>query len=162
MSMLSAQCYELRKCADALQDEIDSLSLGRITYDGLTDALHYGINDLRSAANVIWELRNKMSDMVDQKLEVDRLKAETAKLRAERDEWHRVAVNKQDIIDHMRDTRAENAKLLKIVSCLLTCASDAGDCDRCPLNGGTGDWNSRDFCDGLLDCLREVGVEVTR
>lgn len=160
MSMLSAQCYELRKCADALQDAIDSLSLGRVTYDGLTDALHYGINDLRSAANVIWELRNKMSDMVDQRLEVDRLKAETAKLRAERDEWHRVAVSKQDIIDHMRDARAENAKLWELVSCLLTCASDTGDCDRCPLNGGTGDWKSEDFCDGLLDCLREVGIEV--
>lgn len=154
MSMLSAQCYELRKCADALQDAIDNLSLGRITYDGLTDALHYGINDLRSAANVIWELRNKMCDMVDQREEAERL-------RAERDEWHRVAVSKQDIIDHMRDARTENAKLLKIVSCLLTCASDAGDCDRCPINGGTGDWNSGDFCDGLLDCLRDLGIEVT-
>ena len=122
------------------------------------------------------------------------LESENDKLRAERDEWHRVAVSKQDIIDHMRDARtentklrkriaeleellpdsgrwfsaetvdayvAENAKLMKIVSCLLTCASDTGDCDRCPLNGGTGDWDSRDFCDGLLDSLRELRFEVT-
>lgn len=52
-----------------------------------------------------------MADAVDQQDEVERLKAENAKLRAERNEWHRVAVSKQDIIDHMRDARAENDKL---------------------------------------------------
>lgn len=36
---------------------------------------------------------------------------ENETLRAERDEWHRVAESKQDIIDHMRDANAENAKL---------------------------------------------------
>lgn len=113
MSMLSAQRDELRKCADALQDAIDNLNLGRITYEGLTDALRYGINDLRSAADTIWELRNKMCDMVDQREEAERLMAE-------RDEWHRVAVSKQDIIDHMRDARADNTKLRELLQRLLT------------------------------------------
>ena len=112
--MLSAQCDELRKCAEALQDAIDSLNSGRITHEGLTDAMHYGINGLRDAADTIWELRNKLCDMVDARERARVLESENAKLRAERDEWHRVAVSKQDIIDHMRDARAENAKLREL------------------------------------------------
>lgn len=46
-----------------------------------------------------------------QERDIKKLKAENDKLRAERDEWHRVAVSKQDIIDHMRDARVEDAKL---------------------------------------------------
>ena len=45
---------------------------------------------------------------------------ENAKLRTERDEWRRVAEAKQDIIDHMRDARAENAKLLEQMERLVT------------------------------------------
>jgi len=41
------------------------------------------------------------------------LEADNARLRVERDEWRRVAVSKQDIIDHMRDANAENAALRK-------------------------------------------------
>ena len=81
MSMLSAQRDELRKCADALQDAIDNLNSGRITYKGLTDAMYYGINDLRSAADTIWELRNKLCDMVDARERVRMLEPENAKLR---------------------------------------------------------------------------------
>ena len=42
---------------------------------------------------------------------LDDVKAENETLRDERDEWHRVAESKQDIIDYMRDANAENAKL---------------------------------------------------
>ena len=57
---------------------------------------------------------------------------------------------------------AENDKLRELVLCLLTCSSDAGDaCDKCPVNGGTGIWEFEDFCDSLLDRMRELGVEVT-
>lgn len=45
---------------------------------------------------------------------MDLLEAENAKLRVERDEWHRVAASKQDIIDHMRNANSENAKLRKL------------------------------------------------
>lgn len=45
---------------------------------------------------------------------LDDIKDENVKLRAERDEWHRVAQSKQDIIDHMRDATAENAKLREL------------------------------------------------
>lgn len=47
---------------------------------------------------------------------VARMEEECEKLRAERDEWHRVAQSKQDIIDHMRDANAENAKLRELVA----------------------------------------------
>ena len=81
MSMLSAQRDELCKCADALQDAIDNLNLGHITYEGLTDAMHYGINDLRYAADTIWELRNKMCDMVDARERARVLESENDRLR---------------------------------------------------------------------------------
>ena len=81
MSMLSAQRDELCKCADALQDAIDNLNLVHITYEGLTDAMHYGINDLRYAADTIWELRNKMCDMVDARERARVLESENDRLR---------------------------------------------------------------------------------
>lgn len=78
---------------------------------------------------------------------IDQLEDENAKLRAERDEWHRVAESKQDIIDHMRDARAENDKLRKLLSsywkavhCLAT--------PNVP----------RDY----LAEMREMGIEVDR
>lgn len=77
------------------------------------------------------------------------LKAENAKLRAERYEWHRVAASKQDIIDHMRDARAENAKLRKLISELYACSQQCG-CDRC---------GYRDGC-AMFDRMAQLGVEV--
>lgn len=56
--------------------------------------------------NVFYEWRTR-----DTYGPVDELQAENDKLRTERDEWRHVAEAKQDIIDHMRDARAENAKL---------------------------------------------------
>jgi len=77
------------------------------------------------------------------------LKAENAKLRAERDEWHRVAASKQDIIDHMRDARAENAELRKLISELYACSQQCG-CDRC---------GYRDGC-AMFDRMAQLGVKV--
>lgn len=53
----------------------------------------------------------------------DALEGENAKLRTERDEWRRVAEAKQDIIDHMRDARAENAKLRELVKDMFLSAT---------------------------------------
>lgn len=47
---------------------------------------------------------------------IDELCAEVERLRQERDEWRRVAESKQDIIDHMRDARGENAKLRELAA----------------------------------------------
>lgn len=56
--------------------------------------------------------------------------------------------------------KAENEKLRKLVLCLLTCASYDCLCDSCPLNGGPGIWEFEDFCDGLLDLVHELRIEV--
>jgi hypothetical protein len=84
---------------------------------------------------------------------IDQLKTENAKLRVERDEWRRVAVSKQDIIDHMRDANAENAKLRELVQIAIEycvngyCAEE----DECPL------YESRHSC-RLYAKARELGV----
>lgn len=87
MSMISSQIDELREMAGKLE----SYDQG---YGTICQAL-------REAADTIWQLRD----------DLQRANAENAKLRVERDEWHRVAASKQDIIDHMRNANAENAKL---------------------------------------------------
>lgn len=109
------------------------------------------------------KLRTQLTDVTES---MGRVEERCAKLRGERDHWHVEQVhaysNWEDAHKRASELEAENAKLLKIVSCLLTCANDTGDCDRCPINGGTGDWDSGDFCDDLLDCLRKLGIEVQK
>ncbi len=79
---------------------------------------------------------------------VERLREENAKLQAERDEWHRVVESKQDIIDHMRDARTENAKLRELVQGLWFAAQNLG----MNPDGATGS--------GFARQMRELGVEA--
>ena len=90
------------------------------------------------------EYIGRMSD------ELDNAKAENAKLRVERDEWHRVAVSKQDIIDHMRDARAENTKLRELVSRAWGLFLKHGAVHPCDLLE----------VDAVRDEMRELGIEV--
>ena len=48
----------------------------------------------------------------------DQLEDENAKLKVERDEWHRVAKSKQESIDLMRDVCAENRELKRKLAIL--------------------------------------------
>ena len=67
----------------------------------------------------------------------------------------------EDVLEYLPAIEAENAKLRELMLCLLTCASDSdGVCDRCPVNGGAGIWGFEDFCDGLLDRVHELRIEV--
>ena len=132
--MISSQCDELRDTAMRVE----------IFLDGSTDAIPMDTHkQLRHAANTIWELRNDCVELRD----------ENAKLRAERDEWHRVAVSKQDIIDHMRDARAENAKLRGLVSSVLVLRHDPVyewlDARLAEIDGK-----------GFTEQARELGVEA--
>lgn len=67
MSMLSAQRDELRWLADNLEE-----------HDSHMDEY---VQAMRSAAVTIWELRNKMCDMVDERERARVLEADNAKLR---------------------------------------------------------------------------------
>ena len=65
MSMLSAQCDELRKLALWLDDEFYDVEATKV----------------REAADTIWELRCKLSGMVDERERARVAEAENAKLR---------------------------------------------------------------------------------
>ena len=90
------------------------------------------------------------TQLTDATESMGRVEERCAKLRAERDEWHRVAVSKQDIIDHMRDSRCENAKLREAVSDWRDFA--VGGADSLP------DWNTIEA--DLESRMRELGIEV--
>ena len=72
MSMISAQCNELRETADELDER--AKAYGPSVHDVISPML-------RRAADTIWELRCKLADVVDQQGEIERLEAENERLR---------------------------------------------------------------------------------
>lgn len=100
MSMLSAQCDELREMADQLQEHGTFVGFGGTTN---TDPLMHGAAIvMREAADTIWELR----DMVHKEL------AENDKLREERREYQATI---DSLVNECDDHKTENAKLRKLV-----------------------------------------------
>lgn len=79
MSMISAQCDELRKEADELQNLIDNGH--NHTWPGFVSILHHAQQGLRSAAETIWELRCKLAGVVDKSDEIKRLERKNTKMR---------------------------------------------------------------------------------
>lgn len=55
---------------------------------------------------------------------------------------------------------AENDKLRELVHCMAYCMQYERECDECRMNGADGNIAEPCGCDGLLDRLRELGVEV--
>ena len=79
MSMISAQINELREWADQLSEHEDDLGV-------VVRAIVASMNE---AADTIWELRCKLSDMVDERERARVAEAENAKLRElVRDLWN--------------------------------------------------------------------------
>ena len=66
-----------------------------------------------------------------------------------------------DAIDAVHASlEAENAELRELVRALHYCTS-SGECDGCPANSdGTARLMPDDICDTMLDCMRELRVEV--
>ena len=60
----------------------------------------------------------------------------------------------------IREYVVENAKLMKLVRVMAYCMQHERDCDGCAMNGADGAITALSGCDGLLDRLRELGVEV--
>lgn len=137
MSMLSAQCDELRKMADQLQEHGTFVGFGGTTN---TDPLMHGAaTAMREAADTIWELRDDLqraNEAVrdaehDESRAWDRVRkveAEAERLREERDMY-------RDLVDCMvhpdipDQLAAENAKLREL--CRDVFAHEAIDCERC-------------------------------
>jgi hypothetical protein len=106
----------------------------------------------KDAANALFDeaeaenakLQKQGARLFDKTLE---LAGENHKLREQMAEWKRVAESKQDIIDHMRDANAENAKLRKLVDELWALAYG-----YVPYEGEL---------DDARDMMRELGIEVS-
>jgi hypothetical protein len=107
-----------------------------------------------------WQYKQAYEGVLE---EARSLKAENAKLRVERDEWHRVAVSKQDTIDYMRNAMAENAKLLELVNSYadLFEKEAAKNNGRGPYYSGE-DWlaMANDMRVELAKCCGELGNEA--
>ena len=141
--MISAQCDELRDTADKL-DKTSAVS---------TSWIHHNLTPMmRDAADTIWELRCKLANMVDMRERARVAEVENAKLRVERDEWHRVAASKQDIIDHMRNANAENSELRELCADMFKAMKHVEDSAGMDVMVAYSPWFSPK--------LRELGLEV--
>lgn len=135
MSMLSSKCDELRHAADELQNVIYNYRC-----QGFVGTLHYAQHGLRDAADIIWELRNKLAGVVDQQDEIARLRSCLS-----------------DDAENARQIMAENAKLRELLKDYLN--APCVECD--PWSEG---WQGCKHCDGgnctLATRAFELRIEV--
>lgn len=61
---------------------------------------------------------------------------------------------------HVAELERENEKLRELVHCMAYCMQYERDCDECRMNGADGNIAEPCGCVGLLDRLRELGIEV--
>ncbi|MBQ9006729.1 MAG: hypothetical protein IJ092_10215 [Atopobiaceae bacterium] len=130
MSMISAQCDELREVAY----KVDEYQMGRERVPLKTAAI------MREAADTIWELRES----------VYRERAEADSLREERD-MYRDLVGMMDHPDLNAQLQAENDKLRELLRAAWRCVHSGLSCSDCRLVAGG--------CT-LQSAMRELGIEV--
>ena len=110
------------------------------------------------------ELQSKQAEVDGLAWHVSELEAENARLQSQADEWRRVAQSKQDVIDHMRDARAENAKLRELVRDMERWCTSGADCTECPFIDECDDaYGEYRACAGwpvIHRRMRELGIEV--
>lgn len=68
--------------------------------------------------------------------------------------------NAKALHELLQEESAENAKLRELVRDMAYCMQYERECDECRMNGADGNIAEPCGCDGLLDRLRELGVEV--
>lgn len=80
------------------------------------------------------------------------------------DGWTASRINEynEDVIKERDELRRENAKLRELVRIMYYCNLPWKNCDKCVMNGADMDLQVSDieFCDGLNDLMREIGIEV--
>ena len=106
-----------------------------------------------------------MSDRPSDDMELDELRDEYdwmyefQSLMAER---IRGDADVHNLVDYVSKLQAENAKLRELVRILYYCGLPWKDCDKCAMNGAEMHVEISDveFCDGMYDRMRELGVET--
>lgn len=148
MSMISAQCDELRDTADKL-DKTSAVS---------TPWIHcYLTPILRRAADTIWELRNDHVKLRDENERMRMNANPTAgELRRVREAWEKdrekllaECQHSQRLAENLEAGEHENARLRKLIGDLYQCSRQCG-CDRC---------GYKDGC-AMFDRMAQMGVEV--
>lgn len=86
--------------------------------------------------------------------------ANVADLQDALDENARLRSCLSDDAENARMIMAENEKLRELVRIMAYCTQGWRDCDGCRMNGADGNIAEPCGCVGLLDRLRELGVEV--
>ena len=135
--MISYQCDELRKAADELQGFEGNIH--NFTWSEFYSTSRHTQQVLRSAADTIWELRNKLTGTVDQSEEIERLKRENAELKKAMDFQ---ALELGCMTDDRDVLYVENNKLRELYEELYE-----DQCDECD------QWKYRDR-------MRELRIEV--
>lgn len=76
--------------------------------------------------------------------------------------WYQRLMNayNESVERQIMTEQAENAKLRELVHCMAYCMQYERDCDECRMNGADGNIVEPCGCVGLLDRLRELGIEV--
>lgn len=143
MSMLSAQCDELRKWADQLSERENEFGV-------VVRAL---VASLREAADTIWELRCKCADLMGEREEyvwtrefMDRM----AK--------HCGTKDCPSLVAYVEGLEAENAKLRELCMDMYRCSDPCNDCPH--YNGSSSDFYCRLGIGWKARRMRELGVEV--
>lgn len=61
---------------------------------------------------------------------------------------------------YIKELQVENAKLRELVRVMAYCMQYERECDGCGMNGAGGTITAPAGCDGLLDRMRELGVDA--
>ena len=65
-----------------------------------------------------------------------------------------------EFLEMAKTLNEENDKLRETVRVLAYCANDMADCDKCLMNGSFYGPVEQVYCDGMVERLRELGIEV--
>lgn len=130
MSMISSQRDTLLVMADALEEEYPSFA-----------------REVRRAADTIWELRNKLAGVVDQRERIAELEDENAKLRKAMDFQ---ALELGCMTDNRDILHLENEKLRELVRYMHRCYVSGHD---------WGPWGAPEK-QHVEDVMRELRIEV--
>ena len=148
MSMISAQCDELRELAT----RYDELQVGAVKAVTMPSDM---ASILREAADTIWQLRCRLVDAEDRV----RKSGELCKLCEREAENRKLREQGARLFDKTLELGTENAKLRELVRDYEHCNMHA-DCDRCEYDGTTSTHCPLSPCVPDIDELRELGVEV--